>query len=137
MRFRGLRRLSLVLVAASAVACGAKSPTGPSTPSLTGTWSGNITSNLSAGSGPARVTISQTGNSVSGIWSVTGPNSPDSGILSGSFDGSVVSMTLSPSVPTGCPYRMTATVVGNSMTGTYAAFDCTLPVAGGVALTKQ
>ncbi len=32
--------------------------------------------------------------------------------------------TLSPSVPTGCPYTVNATVSGNVMTGTYATFNC-------------
>jgi hypothetical protein len=129
--------LTLVACGASAACSGLRSPFGPSTPSVSGTWSGTITSNQVAGSGPARVTISQTDNNLSGSWSVTGPNGPDSGSLTGSVDGSAVSMTLSPSVPTSCPYTATATVSGNSMTGTYAAFNCTLPVAGGITLTKQ
>ena len=129
--------LTLVACGASAACKGSSSPNGPSTSSVSGTWTGSITSNQAAGSGPARVTLSQTGNNLSGTWSVTGPNSPDSGSLTGSINGSGVSLTLSPSVPTNCPYTVTATVSGNSMNGTYAAFNCTLAVAGGVALTKQ
>jgi hypothetical protein len=129
----------LVLAACGAsAACGSSSsPTGPSTHSVNGTWSGSITSNLAVGSGPATVTLSQSGNRLSGTWSVIGPTSPDSGSLTGSVDGSAVSVTLSPSVPTGCPYTATMTVSGNSMTGTYAAFNCTASIAGGIALTKQ
>jgi hypothetical protein len=127
----------LTLVACVAAACGgSSSATGPSASSIAGTWSGSITSNMAPGSGGAQVSISQTGDSLSGTWGVNGPTSPDSGSLTGTFNGSAVSMTLSPSVPTSCPYRVTATVSGNSMVGTYAAFNCTLPVAGGITLTK-
>ena len=80
--------LTLVACGASAACKGSSSPNGPSTSSVSGTWTGSITSNQAAGSGPARVTLSQTGNNLSGTWSVTGPNSPDSGSLTGSINGS-------------------------------------------------
>lgn len=129
--------LTLVACGASAACSGLSKLTGPSTASVSGTWSGTITSNQVAGNGAARVTISQTDDKLSGTWNTTGPNSPDSGSLTGFVDGSAVSMTLSPSVPTSCTSTATVTVSGNSMTGTYAAFNCTVAAAGGIALTKQ
>jgi hypothetical protein len=46
-------------------------------------------------------------------------------------------MTLTPSVPTLCPYAVTVTVAGNQMTGTYSALNCTAVSSGGISLTKQ
>lgn len=51
--------------------------------------------------------------------------------------GNTVNMTLTPSRPIDCPFNFTATVNGNQMTGTGTAFNCTVPIAFAVNLTKQ
>ena len=152
--------LTFVVGSASAACNSSSPPTGPSTPSVSGTWSGSITSKpaslstavvpgartrppgaittgYAVDSDQARITLSQTDSSLSGSWSTTGPNGTNGGTLTGFIDGSAVSMTLSPSSPTSCPYTATVTVSGNSMTGTYAAFNCTDASAGGIALMKE
>jgi hypothetical protein len=55
----------------------------------------------------------------------------------GSINGASVSLTLTPSVPTNCPYTVTATVSGNAINGTYATFNCLAALSGSVTLTKQ
>jgi hypothetical protein len=132
-----MKRITLVVALVALVSCGGGSPSAPSAVQVAGTWSGSITSNQVAGSGPARITIAQSGSSLTGTWQVTGPNGPDSGNMTGSMNGSSASMSLTPSVPGTCPYSVTATFAGSSMTGTYATQNCTASGSGGVALTKQ
>ena len=121
--------------------CGSSAPTSPSTQSIAGTWSGSIINTTPAGqpNGNVVLTLAQTGSTLSGTWSTTYPTSPSSnnaGTLTGSLSGSGASFTLSPSNPTLCPYSATATVTGSSMAGTFAAFNCTIAVAGSFSVTK-
>jgi hypothetical protein len=59
------------------------------------------------------------------------------GSLSGTVTGSSLSVTLSPSDPLTCPFQVTATVNGNRITGTYAAFNCTVALSGSISLTRS
>jgi hypothetical protein len=61
-----MRRLLAVAVVAFSVACGDDSPTRPENPNLSGTWTGNLESNLTPFS--VQMTLSQTGETVSGNW---------------------------------------------------------------------
>ena len=140
MKANVVKLFTVVALALIVSACSGDSPTSPtgsSTASVQGTWSGTITNSEYGGRGPARVTVSQTGSSLSGTWYAMGPYGADSGSLTGSVSGSAVSITLSPSDPTNCPTKVTAIVSGTSMSGTYAAFNCAAPLSGGVTLTKQ
>lgn len=129
---------ALVLALCLVAACGGgSSPSAPSVVQVTGTWSGSITSNQASGSGPARVTLTQAGTALTGTWNAVGPGGPDSGNLTGAVSGSGVAMTLQSSVPSNCPYTVNVTVTGASMTGTYAAFNCTVAASGGITLAKQ
>ena len=65
-----------------------------------------------------------------------------SGTMSGSMNGSSVSMTFTLNVgPSDCsfPVRVTATVNANQdqMTGTYATVSCSFMLSGSISLTKQ
>ena len=130
-RGHALVLLSLCLVAAQCT----DSPTSPSA-SLTGTWTGTIQDSL-VGAGTARVTLAQSGSSLSGTWSFTAGADTNSGSLSGSVTGSSLSAMLTPSVPTSCPFQVTATINGNTISGTYAAVNCTVPISGSLSLTRQ
>jgi hypothetical protein len=44
---------------------------------------------------------------------------------------------LTPSVPTTCPFNLTATLSGTTMSGTYAAYNCTVAESGTFTATKQ
>ena len=105
-----------------------------------GTWTGPVTSNFPGiPPGTGTITITQTGSSLSGTWAAVYPDPTfnDSGSFSGTASGMSLSGTLSPSDPTTCPYTINATVSGNLMSGTYAAFDCTVALSGSISLTKQ
>ena len=118
--------LGLCLVSAR---CGGDSPTSPSAPvSLTGTWTGTLQSTIS-GTGTARVTFAQSGSSLAGTWSVAATS------VAAANGG--LSVTLSPSDPLTCPFQVTATVNGNRITGTYAAFNCTVALSGSISLTRS
>jgi len=132
-----LKKLIPVVMLLALAACGGSSPSAPSTISVAGTWSGSITSNQVTGSGPASVTLAQSGTSLSGTWAVTGPDGPNSGSLTGSVSGASMTMTLTPSDPRTCPYNATVNISGSQMTGTYAAFNCTASASGGITLTKR
>lgn len=129
-------RLCSVLVLALMVA-GCDNPSKPSGP-LTGTWSGTLTDSV-VGAGTVRLTIAQSGQSLTGSWGSTfsDPTFNNSGTLTGTFSGSAATITLSPSSPTTCPFFVTATVSGSAMTGTYAAINCTVAVSGSVSVTKE
>ena len=129
-----------LLLCTMLLGCGG-SPSSPSAAAanLSGTWAGPLTSTL-VGNGTVQVTLNQSGSSLSGTWLSTfpDPSNNNSGSLSGTVNGSNVSATLTPSDPTNCPLNVTATVNGNVMTGTYAAFNCTVAVVrGSLRPTKQ
>ena len=127
-----MRKSIVCLFVLALTACGGSSPNGPSGTNFSGTWSGTVTDNV-VGTAPARVTLTQSGNSLSGTWSAGG----NSGQLAGSLTGSAVSATLSPSDPRSCPFTMNTTVSGNRMTGTYASFNCRVAASGTIDVSKQ
>ena len=138
---RTIQHVIVGLALCTVAACGGgnSSPTAPTPPfSFNGTWTGPIISNL-VGPGTATITITQTGSSLSGTWASVYPDPTiqGAGAFSGEASGMSLEGTLSPSVPTGCPYTVNATVSGNVMTGTYATFNCKVVDAGSVTLTKQ
>ena len=129
--------LGVGLLAALLTGCGG-SPTSPTAISVAGTWVGSNTNSLAPGSRPAQVTIAQSGTDLSGTWSATTPGGTDSGPLSGSIDGSTLSISFFSAVPQGaCHYGVTATVSGNQMTGTWTTVTCVTPANGTLSLTKQ
>ena len=82
-----------VIGAVAFSACDGDSPTSPSSTTVTGTWTGSIASTLS-GPATARVTLAQSGSSITGTWFVTSdidPSAANSGTLSGTFAGSALS----------------------------------------------
>jgi hypothetical protein len=83
------------------------------------------------------MTLSQDGSSLSGTWNLVGPDGATTGSLTGGAIGSLLAMTLSPSVPTQCPYTVNASVSNTRMTGVYASFNCTVVSSGSIDLTKQ
>lgn len=132
--------IALVVVAG----CGSSAPTAPSAPAaptnsqlnVSGTWVGTVADNL--GSGSARATLAQSGNSISGTWSTNAGLVTNGGTVTGSSAGTNVSLSLIPSDPRTCGYAVTAVVTGGArMAGGYAATNCTVAVSGTLTLTKQ
>lgn len=127
--------VALVSLCVLPAACGG-SPTDPSR-SITGTWTGSITSSLAPGSGPATVTFAQNGQSVTGTWNAVGSNGLSSGTLTGFLNDESLAMTLKPGDIRECSYAVTATVGSSSIAGTYSSIACVGSVSGNLTLTKQ
>jgi hypothetical protein len=121
---RRLRMVLIVVSLAATVTCGGSTPSSPSTPSLAGTWVGTETDAV-AGTGSLQSTISQSGSTLSGTYalSFSNPIFSNGGTLTGTVNGSSVSMTATPSNPAICPALDAATVnaTATQITGTYAA----------------
>lgn len=154
-----VRRLPLVLLAVSVVACTRKSPTAPpSTPNISGNWSGTVSSDT-AGNGTISFTISQMcltllppGSgcegqlSGSGVVSFANSTSNENGALSGYIAQSLVVLTLTQSTAGPCPLNFSGTMVGSTiMRGIYSSAHvggapgvlCPTPDFGMFSVTKQ
>jgi hypothetical protein len=140
-----MKMLTVLAAALVLSACGSDSSSPSSTSSTTigGNWAGTVTSSgrlAQVGVGTLRTSIGQNGGALSGTWTVsyTNPANNNSGSLTGLVTGSSVTLTLTSSVPTACPFNVTATLSGSSsMSGTYATFNCTVADGGQFAATKQ
>jgi hypothetical protein len=116
----------LVLLVSGVAGCGgSSSPTAPTQSALnvSGTWV------ESPGSSPMRFSLAQSGNSITGNYTLASW----SGTVSGTSTGNNVSLTLTPSNPADCGAAFTGTVTGTRMTGTIVYTNCT--VSGGVTTT--
>ncbi|MEO7190146.1 MAG: hypothetical protein ABI051_03750 [Vicinamibacterales bacterium] len=124
--------------------CG-RSPEAPGGP-FEGTWSGAI-QDSAAGSGTARLTLSQQGAGVSGTFSTTfadvGANR--TGTVSATASGTTASVFLTPGSPTVCSPALTLSgtmggtlvLVGNKLGGSYSVLLCAGGAAGSVDLVRQ
>jgi hypothetical protein len=135
-----MRHLRIILACAAlagAAACG--SSTAPSTPvNIEGTWKGTV-SDSQLGTGTVTAIINQSNAAVTGTWAAVyaNPANNNSGSLSGSVDGSNVSILLKPSAVNSCGIQLTATSDGSSMNGNYSTVQCTETVTGQIKVTKQ
>jgi hypothetical protein len=136
-----LRVVLIILSLAATINC-SSSPSSPSTPNMTGTWVGTETDTV-AGVGSLQATVSQSGTTLSGTYSLTFSNGifSNSGALNGTVNGLNVSMTATPTSTTICPATNTATLndAATQITGTYAVVSgCTLSrQMGSFTATKQ
>ena len=105
---------------------------------VAGTFRGTIQDSV-AGTGTLTITLAQNGSDLTGTYQATfaNPSNNGGGTVRGEVDGNAVTLTTSPSVPTACPFNATATVNGGQISGTYAAFNCTVAASGTVNLTRQ
>jgi hypothetical protein len=122
---------------------GGDNSTTSNTSSPFGSLSGNFTGSIqdsAAGTGTVRGTLSQSGTSISGTLQTffANPNNNNSGTVSGTVNGTSVTLVFTSSVPTACPFNITLTQTSNTqLSGTYAAFNCTVAVGGTVSITRQ
>src|SRR6185369_6977706 len=95
-------RLSAVVLAMALVAACNDSPTAPAGP-FVGTWAGAIVDSA-AGSGTARLVLTQSGAGVSGTFTTTFANSAldRAGTVSGTATANAASVFLTPSAPLSC-----------------------------------
>ena len=83
------------------------------------------------------MTLTQVGSSLTGTWSVDATSfvGANGGRLSGAVRGNNVSIDLTD--PPNCLFSVTARVTdGNTITGTYNTFNCTVVPSGIISLTK-
>ena len=135
-----LRACLLASLLAVAGCGGAGSPSAASISSnLSGTWKGTVQNGAVIDSSTA--TFSQAGTTLNGTWSIfhiLSPATTDSGFLSGSVIGYTVTLTLTPTQPSACPYKVNATLAGSTfMSGTWTTTNCTANASGLMSLTKQ
>jgi hypothetical protein len=131
--------LFVLITACVGAGCGKHSPTAPSTDSLTGNWAG-ASSGYPAGQGSIAFSLTQSGSSVSGTWTAlfAEPAYNDAGSATGRYSNGSLALTLTSSQANACPYTLTATVTNAStMSGTYAAFNCSIAAGGTFSATKQ
>jgi hypothetical protein len=138
--------LGVALIVCVISACSGGNSSTPSSPAATnvaGNWAGTVasaTSGNQAGTGAFHATFVQDESSLSGSWAVTYPDpaNNNSGELTGIISGTSVTLTLSSTVPTACPFSATATLSGaTAMSGTYSTFNCTVADGGPFNITKQ
>ena len=116
----------------------------PSTPTVTGQWSGTI-ADSAAGSGTLQATIAQSGSQLTGTWTSAFANASNGGTVSGNLSGSTVSLTLTPGNSPTCAISLTTTVLYLSpmlatqpvIAGPYASVNCGAAVTGSLTLTEQ
>ena len=137
MHFRQIATLFAALVLVGALtACGGDS-SGPAAFSYSGNWSGMLNDSI-GGAGTTTVTMSQSGTQLVGTWQTTfAAGGTNSGTLQGTVRTNDVLIELYPSDPSTCPFALVAQRSGSTLSGTYAAFNCTVAVSGTMSITKQ
>lgn len=132
MRF--IRWVALVFLAALLGAC---SPSGGSIGfNYSGQWQGPIQDSF-AGTGSVTATLTQSGNNLAGTWQASFIDGTNGGSAVGVVNGNQVVIELWPSNVLLCPYNVVANRSGSTISGNYAAFDCTASITGTLQLTKQ
>lgn len=104
---RGFWTVALVVLA---LGCGDDDPSGPSGAQLDGTWSGDTDL------GTLNMTLNETDGNITGNGLLTLGNHNADLTLEGTLDGSTVAIAVSS--PQLTPFDISATVAGNTMTGT-------------------
>lgn len=107
LAMRGFWTVALVVVA---LGCGDDGPSGASGAQLDGTWTGD--SDL----GTLNLTLNETDGDITGNGQLTAGNHSADLTLEGTVDGATVAMSVSS--PQLTPFDISATVSGNTMTGT-------------------
>jgi hypothetical protein len=102
--------------------------------------SGNFRGTLQdsrSGPGTATATLAQNGTAVSGTVQTSTGTNIGGGNATGTVSGNAIDLTVTPSQPTSCPFHVTGSVDGDTITGNFAAFNCTVSESGTFTLTRQ
>jgi len=134
MRYRVMQVGTVFLLALLLSSCG--NPGGSTAFSYGGNWVGTINDSI-AGSGTMTAAMAQSGSNLVGTWQATFAAGSNGGNLIGVIQGNQVVLQMNPSDPTTCPFEAVATRSGSTLSGTYAAFNCTAVITGTVSMTKQ
>lgn len=106
-------------------------------PTYNGYWSGYLLDSA-GGRGAVVANLVQTGNAiVEGTWQATFQWGTTSGTLVGVIQSEGLFLELYPDDETACPFSGLAELSGFTIAGAYTAFNCAVPIAGSVSLTKR
>lgn len=115
-------------------------PAGPGlgkSANYSGYWSGYLL-DTAGGRGAIVADLVQTGSfSVEGRWEATFSWGVTSGILVGLIQSDGLLLELHPNDQSACPFSGLAELSGYTIAGAYTAFNCSVPIAGSVSLTKR
>jgi hypothetical protein len=130
MRIRTL--VALILLGLGAASCERKKDEG-----FAGNYVGDgIDSQDSSNRKEFRLTLGAADSTVAGTYRIKAIILDVSGIVSGTLNGSALSLTLTPSGDE-CPYRINGTWSGDRITGSYEAFNCFVRSDGTLDLEKK
>lgn len=124
--------------------CGGESPTGPSSSSLTGVWTGTITE-VAGGAGTLRLDLVHSGALVTGSFQATFSDARlnRTGVVNGGLLGSSLSIGLasgvlvcSPSLTLSGTLAATIAREGERLVGTYSGFTCEGGVGGNIDVSR-
>lgn len=133
-----MKRLGSILLIAS-ILVGLSACTSGGAPSgfnYGGQWSGTI-QDSQAGNGTITATLTQSGTDIGGTWEATFASGTNGGSAVGTINGSQVVFELQPSLALACPYRVVAHRSGSTLSGNYAAFNCSGTITGTLTITKK
>jgi hypothetical protein len=136
-----MQRVFWIVGAVVLVAC-SKSSTAPTPADVVGNWSGPLSDAL-LGNGTLSLSLTEIGDSVSGFWSTSFPDSAEDldGSVVGHVTGATLSVELKPADPPTCtygPFAITALVTGTtSMSGTFVTVQCAAADSGTFSTSKQ
>src|SRR4029450_7512365 len=101
--------------------CGGDDDDDKNDANVTGTVRGTIHDSI-AGTGTITVTLAQDDSDLIGTYQTTfaDPRNNGAGSVEGEVHGNALTLTATPSVPTACPFNVTAIVNGAQINGTYA-----------------
>ena len=134
--------IGLVMIWVALAGCGGDDDDDKNDANVAGTFRGTIQDSI-AGTGTITVTLAQDDSDLIGTYQTTfaDPRNNSAGSVEGEVHGNAATLTATPSVtpfvPTACPFNVTAIVNGAQINGTYAAFNCTVAVSGSLTLTRQ
>jgi hypothetical protein len=103
---------------------------------VSGNYRGTIQDSL-VGSGTITATLAEDDGRVTGTFQTSFPQGNGGGNVSGSRTDNALTLTVIPTVATVCPVNVTATIDGDEIRGTYAAFSCSVAETGNFTMTLQ
>lgn len=102
-----------------------------------GSYVGTV-NDSAAGAGTMNISISQSEDRLAGTWQASFSTSgSNGGSLLGIVDGDSLILELYPSVPTACPFNAVVNRNGDTLSGSYSAFNCSVTGTGTVEVQKQ
>ncbi len=82
------------------------------------------------------VTLTQDGSDVGGTWQSVSSEGTFGGTVLGVVNGNEVVIEFFPSQVNLCPFRAVLTRNGDTLSGTYAAFNCTASLSGTITISR-